>query len=108
MATARGALKALDFGEVDAESEADLERRFVRTADFNRFLDPGNPKGRGNGSVVPTGPASSCSTRRLPQITERNGELAMAQLGMVGLGRMGAGHLVKMVHNGIEYGVMAA
>jgi 6-phosphogluconate dehydrogenase (decarboxylating) len=38
------------------------------------------------------------------------------QLGMVGLGRMGAnlhcgpsgaGHFVKMVHNGIEYGMMA-
>src|SRR6185369_6189755 len=30
------------------------------------------------------------------------------QLGMIGLGRMGAGHFVKMVHNGIEYGLMAA
>ena len=29
------------------------------------------------------------------------------QLGMIGLGRMGAGHFVKMVHNGIEYGLMA-
>ena len=35
------------------------------------------------------------------------------ELGMVGLGRIGAnlvraGHFVKMVHNGIEYGIMAA
>jgi 6-phosphogluconate dehydrogenase len=44
------------------------------------------------------------------------------QMGMIGLGRMGAnmvrrllhygpsgaGHSVKMVHNGIEYGLMAA
>jgi hypothetical protein len=42
MATARSALKALDFGEVDSESEPDLERRFVRTDDFDHFLDPRN------------------------------------------------------------------
>jgi len=35
------------------------------------------------------------------------------ELGMIGLGRVGAnlvraGHFVKMVHNGIEYGIMAA
>ena len=30
------------------------------------------------------------------------------QLGMIGLGPNGAGHFVKMVHNGIEYGLMAA
>jgi hypothetical protein len=40
MATPAGALKALNFGEVDSESEPDLERRFVRTDDFERFLDP--------------------------------------------------------------------
>jgi 6-phosphogluconate dehydrogenase len=31
-----------------------------------------------------------------------------AELGYVHCGRNGAGHFVKMVHNGIEYGVMAA
>jgi hypothetical protein len=33
-------LKALDFGRVDAESEFDLDQRFVRTADFERFVEP--------------------------------------------------------------------
>lgn len=31
------ALTSLDFGKVDAESEPDLDRRFVRTADFDEF-----------------------------------------------------------------------
>ena len=34
------ALRSLDFGSVDSESEADLDRRFVRTSDFDRFLRP--------------------------------------------------------------------
>jgi hypothetical protein len=38
----RGALTALDFGRVDSESENDLDRRFLRTADFDRFLDQRN------------------------------------------------------------------
>ncbi len=33
---------------------------------------------------------------------------AMAQMGYLHCGPNGAGHFVKMVHNGIEYGVMAA
>src|SRR5581483_6826468 len=35
------ALRALDFGKVDSESEPDLDRRFVRTADFDRFVEGG-------------------------------------------------------------------
>lgn len=34
------ALRRMDFGSVDSESEADLDRRFVRTADFDSFLRP--------------------------------------------------------------------
>ena len=30
------------------------------------------------------------------------------QLAMISRGRMGAGHFVKIVHNGIEYGLMVA
>lgn len=33
-------LDQLDFGMVDAESEPLLARRFIRTADFDKFLDP--------------------------------------------------------------------
>jgi 6-phosphogluconate dehydrogenase len=38
----------------------------------------------------------------------RSGELAPEEQGYLHCGRSGAGHFVKMVHNGIEYGIMAA
>src|SRR3954467_14128873 len=38
----------------------------------------------------------------------REGEPAQAEYGYLHCGPPGAGHFVKMVHNGIEYGVMAA
>lgn len=37
-----------------------------------------------------------------------SGDLGTAHLGYLHCGPSGAGHFVKMVHNGIEYGVMAA
>ena len=38
----------------------------------------------------------------------RDGEPASEELGYLHCGPAGAGHFVKMVHNGIEYGIMAA
>ena len=38
----------------------------------------------------------------------RSGEIASAEEGFLHCGPHGAGHFVKMIHNGIEYGVMAA
>jgi len=38
----------------------------------------------------------------------RSGEVAQPEMGYLHCGPAGAGHFVKMVHNGIEYGVMAA
>ena len=38
----------------------------------------------------------------------RDGEHATAENGYLHCGPAGAGHFVKMVHNGIEYGIMAA
>ena len=38
----------------------------------------------------------------------REGELSTAERGYLHCGPSGAGHFVKMVHNGIEYGIMAA
>jgi 6-phosphogluconate dehydrogenase len=45
------------------------------------------------------------SAERTP---EREGEPTAAELGYLHCGAAGAGHFVKMVHNGIEYGLMAA
>ena len=38
----------------------------------------------------------------------RDGEPSPAEMGYLHCGPVGAGHFVKMVHNGIEYGLMAA
>ena len=43
-----------------------------------------------------------------PRTPGRSGAIAPAEEGFLHCGPSGAGHFVKMVHNGIEYGVMAA
>ena len=43
-----------------------------------------------------------------PRTTGRSGEPSRAEHGYLHCGQSGAGHFVKMVHNGIEYGLMAA
>ncbi|HZD64509.1 MAG TPA: decarboxylating 6-phosphogluconate dehydrogenase [Acidimicrobiales bacterium] len=43
-----------------------------------------------------------------PRSAGRSGPVATAEQGYVHCGPSGAGHFVKMVHNGIEYGMMAA
>src|SRR4051812_39979802 len=52
-------------------------------------------------SIAP-GPGSLERTRG------REGDLAREEQGYLHCGPNGAGHFVKMVHNGIEYGIMAA
>ena len=43
-----------------------------------------------------------------PRTPGRSGAVAGAEQGYLHCGPHGAGHFVKMVHNGIEYGIMAA
>jgi 6-phosphogluconate dehydrogenase len=45
---------------------------------------------------------------RAPRTEGRTGEPTPAEQGYLHCGPSGAGHFVKMVHNGIEYGIMAA
>ena len=45
---------------------------------------------------------------RTPNRMEREGEDPRAEKGYIHAGPAGAGHFVKMVHNGIEYGLMQA
>jgi 6-phosphogluconate dehydrogenase len=45
---------------------------------------------------------------RTPGRTDREGEDPRAEKGYIHAGPAGAGHFVKMVHNGIEYGLMQA
>jgi 6-phosphogluconate dehydrogenase len=46
--------------------------------------------------------------RAAPRTPGREGEPTSAEHGYLHCGPSGAGHFVKMVHNGIEYGIMAA
>jgi 6-phosphogluconate dehydrogenase len=43
-----------------------------------------------------------------PRTPGRDGEVGQAEKGYLHCGPSGAGHFVKMVHNGIEYGMMAS
>jgi 6-phosphogluconate dehydrogenase len=43
-----------------------------------------------------------------PRTQGRDGEIAQSEKGYLHCGPSGAGHFVKMVHNGIEYGMMAS
>ncbi|MFN8034718.1 MAG: decarboxylating 6-phosphogluconate dehydrogenase [Acidimicrobiia bacterium] len=43
-----------------------------------------------------------------PRLPGRSGDASAAERGYLHCGPNGAGHFVKMVHNGIEYGIMAA
>ena len=43
-----------------------------------------------------------------PRTADRQGPATQAEHGYLHCGPAGAGHFVKMVHNGIEYGIMAA
>jgi 6-phosphogluconate dehydrogenase len=47
-------------------------------------------------------------TGDIPRTPGRDGDPAPEELGYLHCGPSGAGHFVKMVHNGIEYGIMAA
>jgi len=47
-------------------------------------------------------------TGDIPRTPGRKGERTSSELGYLHCGPSGAGHFVKMVHNGIEYGIMAA
>jgi 6-phosphogluconate dehydrogenase len=44
----------------------------------------------------------------IPNSRGRDGKVSTAQLGYLHCGPSGAGHFVKMIHNGIEYGLMQA
>ncbi|MDP7384230.1 MAG: NADP-dependent phosphogluconate dehydrogenase [Acidimicrobiales bacterium] len=47
-------------------------------------------------------------TDSVPRTANRTGDIVPAEHGWLHCGPVGAGHFVKMVHNGIEYGMMAA
>ena len=60
------------------------------------------------GRLEPIFSALSPGVGTVARTRGRSGEIANAEQGFLHCGPHGAGHFVKMVHNGIEYGVMAA
>ena len=63
-------LDQLDFGMVDAESEPLLARRFIRTADFDKFLDSRylvvvGAKGSGKSALFEMFAKNTASVRQL-------------------------------------------
>ena len=53
-------------------------------------------------------PPSRPGVDAAPRTPGRTGEVAQSEKGYLHCGPTGAGHFVKMVHNGIEYGMMAS
>jgi 6-phosphogluconate dehydrogenase len=60
------------------------------------------------GRLVPVFEALAPGSDSAARTPGRDGELAPEELGWLHCGPSGAGHFVKMVHNGIEYGLMQA
>jgi len=58
--------------------------------------------------LTPIFAALAPGTGEIPRSEGRGGEPAPAEQGYLHCGPSGAGHFVKMVHNGIEYALMAA
>jgi 6-phosphogluconate dehydrogenase len=59
-------------------------------------------------TLAPGGEVRQPSTSHGPGQPDRTRAMSTAQRGYLHCGPAGAGHFVKMVHNGIEYGLMAA
>jgi 6-phosphogluconate dehydrogenase len=102
----------------------DLRRSKQLAADGIRFVDVGTSGGvwgkergycqmiGGDREVVqrldPIFAALAPPVDAAPRTPGRTGEATPAEHGYLHCGLHGAGHFVKMVHNGIEYGIMAA
>ncbi len=102
----------------------DIRRAKVLAADGIRYLDCGVSGGvwglergyclmiGGDKAAVdhldPVFAALAPGLEAAPRTPERGGEIGTAERGYLHCGAAGAGHFVKMVHNGIEYGLMAA
>ena len=83
------------------------QRRRLRAG--SRLLPDDRRRGRGGRAARPDlrGARARASARRRAR-RAATGEVGTAEQGYLHCGPSGAGHFVKMVHNGIEYGLMAA
>ncbi len=87
----------------DKEAMAAVEPIFATLSPGGRMPDAGG----GAGKAGAPGKASGAGGTAAGQ-GDSAAQLATAAMGYLHCGASGAGHFVKMVHNGIEYGLMAA
>ncbi|SCK24680.1 6-phosphogluconate dehydrogenase [Variovorax sp. HW608] len=119
----------LDAGDIVIDGGNSYYRDDIRRAELLRgsglhYIDVGTSggiAGQGRGYCLMIGGAADVVERlrpifaalapgvdAAPRTPGRSGEPAPAEQGFLHCGPNGAGHFVKMVHNGIEYGLMAA
>lgn len=119
----------LDAGDIVVDGGSSHYRDYMRRGTQLRargihYLDVGTSGGvaglergyclmiGGEGGVVahlrPVSLSLASGVEAAARTPGRNGDTGGAEEGFLHCGPHGAGHFVKMVHNGIEYGVMAA
>jgi len=102
----------------------DIRRARQAAADSVHYVDAGTSGGvwglergyslmiggdeRAVGRLEPIFAAIAPGVEGAPRTPGREGPLQPGEAGYLHCGPSGAGHFVKMVHNGIEYGIMAA
>jgi hypothetical protein len=97
---AHAALEALDFGRVDAESEVDLDQRFVRTTDFEKFARQEiwvalGPKGTGKSALFELFAKYEHVARRL--VPDRLGDTVIASgTGFGDLSQLATGDIERL------------
>jgi 6-phosphogluconate dehydrogenase len=102
----------------DISRAADLQKRDIHYLDVGtsggvRGLERGYCLMIGGETATvqhmqPVFAALAPGTGDIPRTAGRTGDPSTAEQGWLHCGPAGAGHFVKMVHNGIEYGLMAA
>jgi 6-phosphogluconate dehydrogenase len=102
----------------DISRAADLQKRDIHYLDVGtsggvRGLERGYCLMIGGETATvqhmqPVFAALAPGTGDIPRTAGRTGDPSSAEQGWLHCGPAGAGHFVKMVHNGIEYGLMAA
>lgn len=102
----------------------DIRRAKALTASGHHYVDVGTSGGVAGGErgyclmiggepetvarLTPIFAALAPGVDAAPRTPGREGPIANSEQGFLHCGPHGAGHFVKMVHNGIEYGLMAA
>ena len=103
----------LDIDRADRLAEYDIHYLDVGTSGGVHGLDRGyclmiGGEGQVVERLTPVFEALAPGVEAEPRTAGREGDPAQSEFGYLHCGPAGAGHFVKMVHNGVEYAIMAA